>query len=375
MPLGWSIPFGDMPTVGAFLARVPRIDKDHWYTSERGLVRHALPQLEESPIGVPWSLRAVGLNPLSDTRQIFQGDPSSGALRSIHEPFGDGMVDILLKPGLLALEQLESSPRRSCSMALQAFASGLVSLAFPIHCRARVHCAIRVQGEVDYAKVHAKHPLNSHPFQFLLHAGHKRRTQRIRLVFGCRAAQELAPLAALLLAVGRQSDTDPAVLRQAVQTHAVAGRNGALREQRVAEVAVKILLINALATPASWPEKMRERSAIHGHILLIVWRWACHWGRHFGHSSRHGDRGIVGQDRGGGVSFLGRLRLAAVGTQSAERSALCMEIPAARAARALGWIKEFSILTVTFWHEQFLLSAVSLHTRPVWSTQLSHSDG
>ena len=164
MPLGWSIPFGDMPTVGAFLARVPRIDKDHWYTSERGLVRHALPQLEESPIGVPWSLRAAGLNPLSDTRQIFQGDPSSGALRSIHEPFGDGMVDILLKPGLLALEQLESSPRRSCSMALQAFASGLVSLAFPIHCRARVHCAIRVQGEVDYAKVHAKHPLNSHLF-------------------------------------------------------------------------------------------------------------------------------------------------------------------------------------------------------------------
>ena len=68
-----SIALGDMVTVGALLAGMTGIDEDHRDTGECGLVRHVLPELEESPIGVPWALLASGLNPLPDARQIFEG--------------------------------------------------------------------------------------------------------------------------------------------------------------------------------------------------------------------------------------------------------------------------------------------------------------
>lgn len=154
--LSRTIGSGDMVAVGALLARMPWVHEDHQHTRERGLVRHILPELEESPIGLSWALLASGLNPAADTGEVFQSDSRRGALRSLHEPFGDGMVGVLLKPGLLAFKQREAPPCRPGAMLLQAFPAFGVALAFAINRLACVHRAIRVHGKVDDAEVYTQ---------------------------------------------------------------------------------------------------------------------------------------------------------------------------------------------------------------------------
>ena len=71
------------------------------------------------------------------------------------------MVHVVLKPGLLACEMSQPSPRRPGPMSLQPFTALLVPLAFSLDRLARVHRAVRVHSKVDDTKVHAKHVLDA----------------------------------------------------------------------------------------------------------------------------------------------------------------------------------------------------------------------
>ena len=125
---------------------------------------HILPQLEKAPIGVAWPLLASGLNPLPDAGQVFQGNPCSGALRRVHEPFGDGMV----RPVETALVSLAGPRNRRladrvpwrCNPSRRC----LVPLAFPFNSFACIHRAIRIDGKIDYAQIDTKDTLNPHLF-------------------------------------------------------------------------------------------------------------------------------------------------------------------------------------------------------------------
>lgn len=150
-----------MVTEGALLTGMPGVHEDHGHACKGCFVRHILSELEESPIGMAWALLASGLNPLSDPGQIFETESRSGALRSVHEPFGDGMVGILLKPGLFPFEQLEPPPRRPGVMGLQSFPAFGVTLSLPLDCLSRMHRAIRVHRKIDDAEVHTQDVLDA----------------------------------------------------------------------------------------------------------------------------------------------------------------------------------------------------------------------
>ena len=159
--LSRTISFGDVPAVVALLARMPWVHEDHWHTDERRFVGHILPKLEKSPVTVSWPLLASGLNPLADTLQVFQGDPCSGALRRFHETFGNRVVRVRLKPGLYARELTQLAACRPRLMPLQSMPTPIESLACVVNHRTTIDGAIRVNCEVDDAKVYTEDTLNA----------------------------------------------------------------------------------------------------------------------------------------------------------------------------------------------------------------------
>lgn len=150
--MGWTILARDLVAHGTFLTRIPGIHHNYGDTSQPCLVAHKLPQLEKSPVGVSCPLLASGLNPGANPLQIFQGDGGPGALRRFHDTLGDGMVDVLLKPGLCARElpQLASGGPRG--MVLQFLASLGKALPFPLDLGTAIDSAIRIDRQVDNAK-------------------------------------------------------------------------------------------------------------------------------------------------------------------------------------------------------------------------------
>ncbi len=74
-------------------------------------------------------------------------------MRRFHDTLGDGRVDVLLKPGLCARElpQLASGGPRV--MVLQCLASLGKALPFPFDLGAAIDSAIRIDRQVDNAKI------------------------------------------------------------------------------------------------------------------------------------------------------------------------------------------------------------------------------
>ena len=106
----------DFIALRAFLTRVLGVYHHHGDTSQSCLVADKSSQLEKSPVRVSCSLLASGLNPCPNPLEIFQGDSGPGALRRLHDTLGDGVVDVPLKPRLLALEQPQLTP--GCARAV-----------------------------------------------------------------------------------------------------------------------------------------------------------------------------------------------------------------------------------------------------------------
>ena len=159
--LSRSIRFGNVSTMVALLTGMPWIHENHWHPSERRLVGDILPQLKEAPVRVSWPLLASGLNPVTDSGEVLQSDPCTGALRRLHETLGNGVIGVLLKSGLFASELSQSPPCRPGAMALQPFASRLIPLAFLLYRLAGVYRPVRVHGKVDDAQIDTKDTLNT----------------------------------------------------------------------------------------------------------------------------------------------------------------------------------------------------------------------
>ena len=82
-----------MPTQMAGLRGIGRINEHQRDTSGVGLIGHELPQLVEAPTVVVVALWLANPCPLTDARQIFQGNLPLCCLRLLDKSFTDRMVD------------------------------------------------------------------------------------------------------------------------------------------------------------------------------------------------------------------------------------------------------------------------------------------
>lgn len=93
-----------MAARGASARSVVGVNRNHRHTSEASLVLDKGTKFMERPTMQYRSLAASGPYPVTDARQILDGNPAPGALRSIYDTLADLVVDVLGKATLLAGE-------------------------------------------------------------------------------------------------------------------------------------------------------------------------------------------------------------------------------------------------------------------------------
>src|SRR5919206_209746 len=138
------------------LARMPGINEDHRYARQAGLIANQRLELPEAPVSEPCPLGASGRNPCAYPLEVFKGDSARGALRLLHDPFADLVVDLRLIATLLSLNPPKLP---SCSMgalALQVATAMGIGPTLVLNGCTRVDRAIRIDGQVDDAAVNAE---------------------------------------------------------------------------------------------------------------------------------------------------------------------------------------------------------------------------
>ena len=138
------------------LARIPGINEDHRYARQAGLIANQRLELPEAPVSEPCPLVASGRNPCAYPLERFKADSTRGALRLLHDPFADLVVDLLLTATLFSLNppKLPSCPMGA--LALQVAAAMGIGPTLVLNGFTRVDRAIRIDGQVDAAAVNAE---------------------------------------------------------------------------------------------------------------------------------------------------------------------------------------------------------------------------
>src|SRR5574341_1943709 len=98
-------------------------------------------------------------------RKAYTSASGRGALRRFHDTLGKGMVYVLLKSGLLALQQPPLAPCRPRAVLLQLLTTPGKPLAFGVDCRAAIRRATRIDGQIDEAQINTQHLLYADLFR------------------------------------------------------------------------------------------------------------------------------------------------------------------------------------------------------------------
>ncbi len=155
-----TIRFIDVTAAGTGATRVARVNRDHEHTSALGLVFDEGSQLVKRPTVQDCSLPALSPDPLTDTAQFFEGNsrlPSRrGAFCGFYNLTADLVVDMLGKVALLAGKLLE--PTLGCFRAflLKLGTQTPVTVAHVVDSFAGVDSGVRINCDIDHAKVNAK---------------------------------------------------------------------------------------------------------------------------------------------------------------------------------------------------------------------------
>jgi len=113
----------DVPAGEARLRRVAGIDQQNWHPGTRRLVLHEGAQLSEGPITVARTLPPTNRCPVTNSQDLFQGQPAPGVFGGAHQCLADAVVRVTLDPRLLAVQPLDLAFGRTCLAALQITAA------------------------------------------------------------------------------------------------------------------------------------------------------------------------------------------------------------------------------------------------------------
>lgn len=154
--LASTIGLVDTSAKGAGARCIPRIDNHHGNPSKTSFVCQERSKLEERPSRVHRSLALPDRCPLADVRQIFQRNPSRGALGLGDDAFRDDVVRVGTEAGLPARETFEVSFGRFRAGRLENGSKLLVPLSDFLDCRSRVRLPVRVERDVSDTKIHSE---------------------------------------------------------------------------------------------------------------------------------------------------------------------------------------------------------------------------
>jgi hypothetical protein len=142
-----------MATSRAGARRVPWVDGDHGHAGTLGLVTDKRAQLKERPALHAVPLRPTSRCPLSNARQVFDGNGGSGVFGLPHDALADAMVFVGSKV-CLPLSNLAQPAASTLAAALVEIAPALaIALTNRFDAVTRVGFTIGVNGQVDDAQI------------------------------------------------------------------------------------------------------------------------------------------------------------------------------------------------------------------------------
>ena len=231
------VPFVDQVTARTLPARVAWIDQIDRNSPQARLVLNQAAQFVEAPVVQSSPLAPVGLDPIPDAFEVFEGNRASAAFGVENDCFAQNVVCVALETRLLAGSAPERTLRGTGADLLQGAAAGVLAAAHVVDLRAGKGAAQIVHREVDYAKIDTanvsrnvgrnflniacrrEHPLaaNEHQINLTLGAG-----EQSAVGFG---ADERNALAA-----GKRPDRDGVLTWQKAENAFVIGLRGVAPE-------------------------------------------------------------------------------------------------------------------------------------------------
>lgn len=118
-----TISFIDATAHGAGLGRISGIYVNHGDTGQPSLILDKALQFAKAPVVESCSLPASGRYPAAYTLEFLKSYGTAGALRLLHDSFGNAVVSILLKSGLLARELAQFATSSARTLPLQIAAT------------------------------------------------------------------------------------------------------------------------------------------------------------------------------------------------------------------------------------------------------------
>ena len=152
-----SVPIVDGSAYPAPFGGAGRIDERNGNAGQPRFVRDKAAKLAERPIVKLCPVPASGLNPVSDVRQVLKTYRTPGALRGGNERLRNAMVRVGLKSPLFAGEFAEAALGGPRAPALKASFPARKLDADALDPGSRIGPPVAVEGQIDDAKIDAKH--------------------------------------------------------------------------------------------------------------------------------------------------------------------------------------------------------------------------
>lgn len=154
--LASSVGFVVVSTLDTNARGVPWIDNHHGNSSKKSLICQKRSKLKERPSRMHRSLALSDRCPFADVRQIFQRNPSRGALGLGYDTFRDNVVRIGTEAGLPARKTFEMSFGRLRTNRLKNRSKTLVPLSNFFDCSSRVRFPVRIKCDVTNPQIYPK---------------------------------------------------------------------------------------------------------------------------------------------------------------------------------------------------------------------------
>ena len=132
----WPVPLVDQVAARAFPAGVAWIDQIDRNSQQPRLVLNQAAQFVEAPIMQSSPLAPVGLDPIPDAFEVFEGNRAPAAFGVENDRFTQDVVGVALEARLFAASAPERTLRGSGADLLQGAATGVLATAHVVYLRA-----------------------------------------------------------------------------------------------------------------------------------------------------------------------------------------------------------------------------------------------
>jgi hypothetical protein len=154
---GLSVPLVDQMARWTFPARVARIDKHDRRTTLERLVDDQTAFLVETPVVQSCPLAPWGLNPATDTLEVFQGYRAPVAFGDGNDCFTDAVVGVALESGLSSGRPPQRPFSRSGSFLLEDASPRVLALANGLDVLSGVGRSVVIDRDIDHTEVNTQH--------------------------------------------------------------------------------------------------------------------------------------------------------------------------------------------------------------------------